>query len=110
MKTFDSFGRLKVAVQKIIVDTLEAIKDLLPKVTGDWAYTSGVSGIVTLTGNKRVMGITAYCDTSGSITINGGDSITIPAGTGLSFEPVANLVDPTIDFVGTTSYVVEWVV
>ena len=85
--------------------------------TGDWGYLSGVDGTEVLTGNKRVLRITATAlEASGSIQINGGDSVPIPYGasdsvsTSLTIEPMGNLEDPTIIFTDTDSYFIEYVV
>lgn len=77
--------------------------------TGVWGYSSGVSGTVILTGGKKIISIAAHATTVGSVTINGGSSIPIPIGTGVSFEPKGNVVDPTIVFTSTDSYVIEYV-
>ena len=75
--------------------------------TGTWGYNAGIDGSVTLTGSKKVIGIAAHCTTAGSMTINSGDSIPIPALVGIHFIPIGNIVDPTIVFTGTDSYVIE---
>lgn len=89
----------------------------LSQEAGAWGYASGASGTVTLTGSKRVLQITAIAlEASGSITIDGGDSIPLPYGatdkvsSSISIEPKGNLTDPVIVFTGTDSYFVEYVV
>ncbi len=80
----------------------------LPAIVGTWDYRAGASGSPrAFTG--RVVGITAHATTAGSFTINGGDSIPVPANTGVSFTPNAQLVSPTLVFTGTDGYVVELV-
>lgn len=74
---------------------------------GTWAYYAGVSGTVVVAAGRRVIGIAAHATTAGSMTINGGDSIPIPAGTSIAFTPQGNLVAPTLVFTGTDSYAVE---
>lgn len=74
---------------------------------GTWAYYSGINGTVVVTGGQRVVGISAYSATGGSFTINGGSTITLPAGTAISIEPNANLIAPTIIFTGTNTYFIE---
>lgn len=84
------------------------------KLDGDWAYRAGTSGTVDFASvptQKRILNITATAPTTGngSITINGGDAITVPAG--LQFNvpiPEEKLVDPVIVFTGTDSYYVDW--
>jgi hypothetical protein len=78
---------------------------LLPRLVGTWGYRAGISGRVLVTG--RVIGVTAHCTTAGSMTINGGDSVPIPALVGYVMTPQAQLVSPTFVFTGTDSYFVE---
>ncbi len=77
--------------------------------TGTWGYNAGVAGTLTLTGGKKVIGIAAHATVAGSMSINGGDSIPIPANSGIQFSPVGTLVNPTIIFTGTDSYVAEYI-
>jgi hypothetical protein len=74
---------------------------------GTWAYYAGVSGTVNVTAGQRVLGIAAHATTAGSMTINGGASVPIPAGTGIQFTPMGNLVAPAVVLTGTDSYVIE---
>jgi hypothetical protein len=76
---------------------------------GTWAYKGGVSGTVTVPAGGRVLDINAHSTAGGSMTINGGDSIPIPANFGFTFTPMGNLVAPTIVFTSTDSYAVEYV-
>lgn len=83
---------------------------------GTWGYNSGISGTLTLTGTKKVLMITAIGqEASATITINGGDTITLPYGgtdkvsSSIEIKPVGTLVSPTIVFTGTKGYFVEWV-
>lgn len=79
-----------------------------PVSSGVWAYDAGVSGTVVVGVGKRVLQITASATlTAGSLTINGGAAITIPAGRALTIEPRGALVAPTIVFTGTDAYFVE---
>lgn len=73
--------------------------------TGTWSYYAGTSGVVNVTG--RVMGIAAHATTAGSMSINGGSTVPIPTASQISIEPRANLVNPSITFVGTDSYFIE---
>ncbi len=75
---------------------------------GTWGYKAGASGSPTLTG-KRVLAIyaSAPSDADGSLVINGGDSIPVPAGKGINIEPRGVLTAPTIVFTGTDGYFVE---
>lgn len=90
---------------------------LAPDESGTWGYSSGTNGIVTLTGNKRVLQITAVAqEAAATITINGGDTVNLPYGStdkvssAITIEPKGNLVDPVIVFSsGVDSYFVEYV-
>jgi hypothetical protein len=84
----------------------------LPDLTGTWGYAGGTSGTVALSGNKRVLQITAISLTAaGTIQINGGDAVPVPVvsstGSALCIEPVGQLIDPTIIFTNTDSYFIE---
>lgn len=88
----------------------------VPDQSGTWGYASGTSGTEVLTGGKRVLQITAIAlEAAATITINGGDTITIPYGStdsvssSITIEPKGNLTDPTLVFTGTDSYLVEFV-
>lgn len=73
-----------------------------------WGYKAGVSGSPSIPSLARVIGVTAHCTIAGSMTINGGDSIPIPANVGYAFTPQGALVGPTIVLTGTDSYLVEY--
>lgn len=84
--------------------------------SGAWGYAAGTSGTETLTGGKRVLQITAIAlEAAATLTINGGDTITIPYGStdsvssSITIEPKGNLTDPTLIFTGTDSYFIEFV-
>ena len=74
---------------------------------GDWGYYAGASGTVVVGADERVLGITAHATTAGSMTINGGDSIPIPANTSVVFTPERTLTAPTVVLTGTDSYIIE---
>ncbi|MGR9108323.1 MAG: hypothetical protein ACU843_15490 [Gammaproteobacteria bacterium] len=76
--------------------------------TGNWGYSAGTSGTLAMSGGKRVLGIYATALTSGSLTINGGDTVSIPGGA-INIAPRGTLIDPTIVFTGTNAYFVEYV-
>lgn len=88
---------------------LPTLDQNLKKGYGTWSYASGIDGTVTVTGTKRVIGISAYSQLGGSFTINGGDTITIPSGVAYNIQPSGNLIDPTIIFSETNTYFVELV-
>lgn len=96
--------------------TLSGINGKLPDFSGTWGYAAGTNGTVNLSGSKRVLQITAVAlEAAGTITINGGDTITIPYGgtdkvsTSITIAPIANLTDPTVVFSsGVDSYFIEY--
>lgn len=90
--------------------TLLILSDNIARSYGTWSYSSGINGTVVVTGGKRVIGISAYSVLGGSFTINGGDTILIPAGVAYNIEPNGNLTDPTFIFSDTNTYFIELVV
>jgi hypothetical protein len=74
---------------------------------GTWAYYAGVSGTVNISAGQRILGIAAHATTAGSMTINGGASVPIPANSAIQFSPVGTLVAPVLVFTGTDSYTCE---
>lgn len=79
----------------------------LEKNYGPWSYYSGINGTVVVGAGLRVVGISAYAALGGTITINGGATITLPIGVAIAISPNGNLVAPTIIFTGTSTYFVE---
>lgn len=80
------------------------------KQSGVWGYKSGVSGTPTIPANAKILQITAASVVGGSLTINGGDTVTLPPNGSISIEPKGNLVTPTVVFTNTSAYFVEYVV
>jgi hypothetical protein len=72
---------------------------------GLFSYKAGASGSVAITG--RVLTILAHSTGGGSVVIDGGDTIPVPANVGFAFSPCGNLWNPVIDFNSTDMYVVE---
>ena len=91
--------------------SLSSIDNKLPDLSGTWGYNAGTSGTLTVAANKRVLAITATAPPllAASMTINGGQSITIPAGTSITINPRANLTAPTLVFTSTSAYFVEFI-
>lgn len=87
--------------------TLSGVKSDLDKVVGTWAYYAGTSGTVNVTSGQRVLGISAHSTLGGTMTINGGQTITVPANVSLVITPVGNLTAPTIVFTSTDTYFIE---
>jgi hypothetical protein len=79
--------------------------------SGTWDYTAGTSGTVALTGGKKVHSVAVTATVAGSMKINGGATITIPAGTPMSFGfDDGKLTNPTFVFTSTASYYIDWYV
>lgn len=91
--------------------SLSSLDSKIPDESGVWGYNSGTSGSLTVAANKRILSITASAAplVAASMTINGGQTIVIPAGTTITITPKANLTAPTIVFTATISYFVEFV-
>lgn len=87
--------------------TLSTLNANIAKEYGTWAYYAGVSGSVGVTAGQRVLSISCHCTTAGTVTINGGSSIPVPANVGFSVDMRGVLVAPTIVFTGTDSYFIE---
>lgn len=116
-------GRLQVADGGVALSTtvgnfpaLQAVADAtltgkVPDEEGTWGYRGGASGSVTVPAGGRVIGIAAHATTAGSFTINGGDSIPVPANVGVDLAPRGNLVAPIIVFsANVDSFVIEYLI
>lgn len=73
----------------------------------NWAYLSGSAGTVVVAANTCVVSITAYAATGGTVTINGGTPIILPAGVSISISPRLPVISPTIIFSNTSTYFIE---
>lgn len=93
------------ATQPVSNADLTTLKNNTPDLTGTWSYQAGTDGTENITG--RVISISAHASSAGTLTINGGDSIPIPANASFSLQPLGNLVDPALVFTGTDSYFIE---
>lgn len=89
--------------------TLSTLEAKIPDESGTWGYAAGESGTETLTGSKRILGITAVPNAGGgTMTIDGGDTVTIPENHPLDWEPRGNLTDPEVVFTDTAAYIIEF--
>lgn len=99
------------AIQDVSIDqtgTNNVVRELnVDKNFGTWSYYAGTSGTVVVTAGQRVIGIGTHSTGSGTLTINGGPSVPIPAGISINIEPLGNVVAPTLVFTGTDSYFIE---
>lgn len=86
--------------------TEEQLRTVVPDETGTWSYYAGAAGSVSVAG--RVLQITATAGlVAGSLTINGGATISVPAGKSITIEPRANLSSPAVVFTSTQAYFIE---
>lgn len=90
-------------------NTVPVSNQALSNITGTWKYYAGTAATVTVGASERVTGLTAHATLAGTVTINGGPAITVPANSSFNLQPGGNLVAPTIVFTGTDAYVVETV-
>lgn len=85
-------------------------QEIVPYNPGEWDYRSGVSGIPDFPSTARILSLAAVAgESDGSVVIDGGSSIPIPAGMSFGMTIEADLIDPAIVFTGTVSYVVQYV-
>lgn len=108
-------GVLDVNVTGTTGLTEAQLRTVVPDEEGVWDYAAGTSGTVNVPANGRVIGIAAAATSAGAtVTIDGGDAIPIPFATGVvSFvdvAPRANVIAPVVDFFGTASFLVEWLI
>jgi len=87
--------------------TLGTVNGKTPALVGTWAYYAGASGTVVVGSGQRVIGIAVHATTAGTVTINGGASIPIPANSSIEIAPTAQLIAPTIIVSGCDSYFFE---
>lgn len=94
-----------------VVNSRGHLKVVDPDIDGVWDYDGGVSGTIVVPPGGKVLTITAV-DTvgGGTVQINGGAIIPIPALVGFTANPEGRLVAPTIEFVGTESCFVDWLI
>lgn len=76
---------------------------------GTWGYRAGTLGTVSLTDSKRLLSIAAHATVAGTVTINGGDAIPIPANVAFDFAAHGVIIDPVLVFAFTDAYFVEYV-
>lgn len=109
LRTVTNAGVDGGAHQEVVTLADEAGGPALPKLVGAWDYRAGASGTVSVPAGGRVVGIAAHSTAGGSFTINGGNSVPVPANVGVAVVPNAQLVAPTLVFTGTDSWFVEFV-
>lgn len=86
--------------------TEATLEEIQAQYTGIWSYYAGVSGTVSVTG--RVLGITAITvGLAATVSINGGPNIPLPRFVSVEITPKTNLVNPTVVFTNTDSYLIE---
>lgn len=85
----------------------DLLVDGIPDLTGVWDYDAGAVGTLVVGAGKRIVGIMAHTTTGGSIQINGGTVIPLPANFTFNLNPNGQITAPTIVFVGIDLYFVE---
>lgn len=95
-------------IQKVAVVGTGGVLDA--KESGDWDYVAGTGGgTEIITG--RVVGSVFFANTvDGTVTIDGGDTITVRTNVGISINPKGNLTSPVIVMSSSIDYVIEFVV
>ena len=78
-------------------------------VRGTYAYAAGISGTRIVPAGSRIMSWSAFAVSGGTVTINAGDTITIPTGGNVAGEAFETLADATFVFTNTDSYFIEFV-
>lgn len=83
---------------------------LARKFLGTFDYSSGTGGAtVSLTGGKRLMQISCKAvGSDGTVTVAGGDSITVRAGDTFTADYYGALVNPAIVFSASMDYYVSY--
>lgn len=81
-----------------------SIDDKTPNLVGSFNYESGtLAGAGNVTGIGRCIGIRVFASTlAGSFNINGGDTITIRANTGVDIQPGGQVTAPVVNWVSGT--------
>jgi len=90
-----------------VVNTPGIVEANVDKSFGAWAYYSGSLGTVVVAAGQRVLSVGCHSASGGTLQINGGPSIPIPANVGFTINPLGNLVAPSITFTATDSYFIE---
>lgn len=92
--------------RKVVVDAAGRLSVVgVPNEVGAWSYMAGASGTFNVVG--RVVGISVFSVSGGTLTIAGGASIPIPAGVSINIQPNAQLVSPAVVATGTDSVFIE---
>lgn len=100
-------GGSGTGIQKVtIVGTGGAIDT---KESGDWDYVSGTGGGTEVVVGRMVGSFFFANAADGTITIDGGSTITVRAGCGIAINPKGNLLNPTIVMSGSVDYMIEYV-
>lgn len=90
-----------------VTNVPEVTEANIDKSFGTWAYYGGTAGTINVSAGQRVLSISCHSTTGGTLQINGGQIIPVPANVGFAINPLGNLVAPTIIYSGTDSYFVE---
>jgi hypothetical protein len=94
----------------LVVDTAGGtVTGFLSPAAGTFDYRAGIAGTVVIPSGVIVSGWTAHNTSGGAtMTINGGQTITIPANTQIfDSPPLGSLVGPTFVFTSTDDYYIS---
>lgn len=92
-----------------LLDAIEAIRKAWVPI-GTQGYTAGTGGATVALTGKKLISVTVYANGStGTMTIAGGDTITIRSGASFSFKPATPYVAPTLVMSASLDYMIEWV-
>lgn len=103
----DQVGRVVAGVAER--DASAQVVEVKGLPSGTPSYEAGTSGTVSVPDGALVVGMTAHTTTGGTLTIDGGDSIPIPANS-VFVDDLPLWAGPLdLIFTGTDSYYVRWV-
>lgn len=86
-------------------DVLNAIRDRT--MPGEWGYQSGTGGTLALASGVRLVALRVFAPTDGTLTINGGNPITVRAGAGFDWSPAVDLRGVTVAFAAGMDWFAE---
>jgi hypothetical protein len=95
-------------VQK--VTTIGAVGAIDAKESGDWDYVAGTGGGTEVVAGRMVGSYFYANSATGTMTIDGGKTITIRANVGIAINPKGNLINPVIVMSSSIDYMIEFVV
>jgi hypothetical protein len=83
---------------------------IVPIAIGEWGYRAGEEGTIVVPEDGRLLAFSCMAGPVGAtVQINDGDLIPIPDSMGFGISVEADLFNPTIKFVDTVTYFVQYV-